>query len=135
MSLFISYKGYCRIGFDSSTISINHNQANQEEAQHQFLKLWLTKLYVSSLLQAPRTIALDQHSKPIILSSSSSEASSTWCKLPHSVERHMKMLVLIFSFSRDKWLGRHQGRCSRHHTTSLVSILTCGMGEAVVIHQ
>ena len=68
----------------------------KKEAQHQFVKLWLTKLCVSSLLQAPRTFALDQNSKPTTLSSSSSQASSTWCKLPHSVERHMKMLVLIF---------------------------------------
>jgi hypothetical protein len=30
--LFISYIGYCRIGFDSSTNSINHNQTNQEES-------------------------------------------------------------------------------------------------------
>jgi hypothetical protein len=29
------------------------------------------------------------------LSSSSSQATSTWCKVSHSVERHMKMLVLI----------------------------------------
>ena len=43
MSLFISYTGYCRIGSDSSTNSINHNQSNQEDAQHQFLKLWLKK--------------------------------------------------------------------------------------------
>ena len=44
LSLFISYIGYCRIGSDSSTNSINHNQTNQEEAQHQFLRLWLKRL-------------------------------------------------------------------------------------------
>jgi hypothetical protein len=51
---------------------------------------------MSSLLQALRTFTLDQHSKLTILSLSSSQVSSTWCKLPYSVERHMKMLVLIF---------------------------------------
>ena len=94
LSLFISYTGYCRLGCDSPTIS-NQNQPNQEEAQHQFLKLWLKRLYVSSLLQALRTFTLDQHLKPTTLSLSSSQASSTWCKLPHSAKRHRKMLVLI----------------------------------------
>jgi hypothetical protein len=72
---------------------------NQEKTQHQFLKLWLTRLCMSSLLQALRTFVLDQHSKPITLSLSSSQATSTWCKLPHLVERHMKILVLIFRIS------------------------------------
>jgi hypothetical protein len=48
----IFIQGKCKIGCDS--ILINQNQPNQEEAQHQFLKLWLTILHVSSLLQALR---------------------------------------------------------------------------------
>ena len=80
-------------------IFIKQNQINQEEAQHQFLKLWLTRLYVNSWLQALSTSALDQHLKPTTLSLSSSQASSTWCKLPHSAKSHMKMLVLIFRIS------------------------------------
>jgi hypothetical protein len=61
--LFIYLIAYYRIGFDSPTNSINRNQTNQEAAQHQFLKLWLKRLYVSSLLRALGTFVLDQHSK------------------------------------------------------------------------
>jgi hypothetical protein len=63
------------------------------------LKPCLIRLSVNSLLQLPPTFVLDLQSMLETMDSSSSQLSSTWCKLASFMGRHMKMLVLISNTS------------------------------------
>ena len=97
MSLFISYTGYCKIGYDSPTIFLESNQ----------LKGGSTPVYEAMAkktlreFSAPSTenIRTGPTLKTDNLEFELKPSPINMVQLPHLAERHMKMLVLIFRIS------------------------------------